>query len=62
MEWSVKAVHEMYMGWFSGFIADLLPLTPSNEAQHWLKVVDPEVLLEDAIDSISRGSVFSSVV
>ena len=55
VEWSVKGVHEMYMGWFSGFIGELLPLTPNDEAERWLNVVDPEVLLQDAADSIARG-------
>ena len=44
------------MGWFDGFIADLLPLTPYEESQRWLNVVEPELLLQDAIDSIERGT------
>ena len=45
----------MYMGWFSGFVADLFPPTPTREAERWLNVVNPETLLQDAIDSIQRG-------
>ena len=55
VEWSVKAVYEMYMGWFTGSIGELLPLTPYEEAERWLNLVDPEALLQDAIDSIERG-------
>jgi alkyl sulfatase BDS1-like metallo-beta-lactamase superfamily hydrolase len=41
VEWSSKAVYQQYVGWFSGDVAEVLPLTPSERAQSlvaWLGV------------------------
>lgn len=34
VEWSVKGVFQMYLGWFSGDPMDLFPLTVNEKAQH----------------------------
>lgn len=58
VEWSIKTVFEARLGWFSGFPEDLLPLTPADEAERWLQMVTPRILLWNAQKSLKSGKYF----
>lgn len=46
--WSAKSVYESYLGWFSGDVATLLPLTPNERSQRMVRMIGRDELLSEA--------------
>lgn len=46
--WSAKSIYESYLGWFSGDVADLLPLTPNERSEKMVRMIGRDELLSEA--------------
>lgn len=46
--WSAKSIYESYLGWFSGDVADLLPLTPNERSEKMVRMIGRDELLREA--------------
>jgi len=53
IDWSVRAIFQAYLGWFSGDPVDLFPLPKQQQARRIAKMVSsPSVMIETAEDNL----------
>jgi len=53
--WSAKAVYENYVGWFSGDVVELIPLTPRERSERLIGLLGESQLLYEAESALREN-------